>query len=378
MSTVGSARGSDASPPPNSRSSSPRRGTSGSDIEEGALVGAPVPAASPVPSPVSGAPSVAAGYSSEAAGASGEDADGGELANAIVAASADAAASGLLLAGHVAEAAGPRASQGAAALAHQGPGYLDAPGSDAEGSGEVALASDVDAAQAGLREAQERLRRAQRKARPATPDESPVAGVPVAGVAGASAARRPTRAGAPAAGGRDVPLLAAGEPAARRPPTIEGFAAQQALEAAKAARKAATADLELRRRLEAAASARAAEAQQEVAAEKRKALAARRENADLVRAQSAACERRLVELRREQQALEILEAQGRQLVDDANIVRGERERTFRRAEERVRQRRADREAAELHVREVRGEGHATAVRAEAVLRDEGRSIRPVS
>ncbi|CAM9978642.1 unnamed protein product, partial [Ectocarpus sp. 8 AP-2014] len=374
MGAAESDRGSGASSPPPSGSSSPQRGASGSDAEEGALVGAHAAAASPV----SVAPSASAEDPLEADGASGEDEDGGDLANAIAAASAEAAASGLVLAGKVAEAAIPRASQGAAVLPHQGPGYLDAPGSDADESGEAALASDVAAAQAGLREAQERLRRAQRQAGPAAPDGSSVVSVPAAGVAGASGARRPTRAAAPAAGGLDVPSLDSGEPAVRRPPTIEGFAAQQALETAKAARKAVAADLDLQRRLEAAASARAVEAQQEVAAEKRKTLAARRENADLVRAQSAACERRLVELRREQQALAILEAQGRQLVDDANIVRGERERTFRRAEERVRQRREDREAAERHVREVRGEGHATAVRAEAVLREEGRSTRPVS
>ncbi|CBJ27584.1 hypothetical protein Esi_0075_0071 [Ectocarpus siliculosus] len=134
----------------------------------------------------------------------------------------------------------------------------------------------------------------------------------------------------------------------------------------------------MRRRLEEAASARAAEAQRDVVAEKPKTLAARRENAELVRAQSEACERRVAELRREQQALEILEAQGRQLVIDANVVRGERERIFRRADERARQRRAEREAAERRVWEVRGEGHATAVRAESVLREEGRSMRPVS
>ncbi|CAM9588786.1 unnamed protein product [Ectocarpus sp. 13 AM-2016] len=123
MSAAGSADGSVASPPPSSGSPSPRRDASGSDSEGGALVGAPATAASPA----SVAPPEAAGDSSEADGGFGGDADGGDLANAIVAASANAAASGLLLAGQVAAADSPRASQGAAALVDQGPGYLDAP-----------------------------------------------------------------------------------------------------------------------------------------------------------------------------------------------------------------------------------------------------------
>ncbi|CAN0228684.1 unnamed protein product, partial [Ectocarpus sp. 13 AM-2016] len=137
---------------------------SGSDSEEGALVGAHAATASPA----SVAPPEAAGDSSEADGGSGGDADGGDLANAIVAASANAAASGLLLAGQVAAADSPRASQGAAALIDQGPGYLDAPvsrrqafsdsvGSDCSQSCCVAvmtpcpLAADVTAAEAHLR-----------------------------------------------------------------------------------------------------------------------------------------------------------------------------------------------------------------------------------
>ncbi|CBJ27585.1 hypothetical protein Esi_0075_0073 [Ectocarpus siliculosus] len=134
MSAAGSVGGSAASSPPPSGSSSPQRGASGSDSEEGALVGAPAAAASPV----SEAPSAAADNSSEAAGASCEDADFDDLANAIVAASAEAAASGLELADQVAEAASPRASQGAAVLEHQGSGYLDAPsgaGRKSTGSG---------------------------------------------------------------------------------------------------------------------------------------------------------------------------------------------------------------------------------------------------
>ncbi|CAN0503714.1 unnamed protein product [Ectocarpus sp. 12 AP-2014] len=121
MSAAGSADGSVASPPPSSGSPSPRRDASGSDSEEGALVGEPATAASPA----SVAPPEAAGDSSEADGGSGGDADGGDLANAIVAASANAAASGLLLAGQVAAADSPCASQGAAALVDQGPAFSD-------------------------------------------------------------------------------------------------------------------------------------------------------------------------------------------------------------------------------------------------------------
>ncbi|CAN0369888.1 unnamed protein product, partial [Ectocarpus sp. 13 AM-2016] len=130
-------------------------------------------------------------------------------------------------------------------------------------------------------------------------------------------------------------------------------------------------------RLEEAASARAEEAHRDVVAQKRKAVAARSENAELVRAQREACERRAAELRKEQRALELLEADGRQLIADANIARGQRERVYRHAAARVCERREAREEAERRVRAVRGEGHATVRMAESVLSAEGRSMRPV-
>ncbi|CAN0236054.1 unnamed protein product, partial [Ectocarpus sp. 13 AM-2016] len=133
----------------------------------------------------------------------------------------------------------------------------------------------------------------------------------------------------------------------------------------------------LSRRLEEAASARAEEAHRDVVAQKRKAVAARSENAELVRAQREACERRAAALRQEQRALELLEADGRQLIADADVARGQRERVYRHAAARVRERREAREEAERRVRAVRSEGHATARKAESVLTAEGRSMRPV-
>ncbi|CAN0042482.1 unnamed protein product, partial [Ectocarpus sp. 12 AP-2014] len=374
MSAAGSADGSVASPPPSSGSPSPRRDASGSDSEGGALVGAPATAASPA----SVAPPEPAGDSSEADGGSGGDADGGDLANAIVAASANAAASGLLLAGQVAAVDSPRASQGAAALVDQGPGYLDAPGPDAGASGAAGSAADVTAAEAHLQVAQERLRRAHQQAGSASPVGRSFVGTPADGAdGGADAARRSSRAVGPVAGGQGPPSPAAGVSTARQPLTIASFAAQQAVEAATAARKAAAADVALSRRLEEAASARAEEAHRDVVAQKRTAVAARSENAELVRAQREACERRAAELGREQRALELLEADGRHLIADANVARGQRERVYRHAAARVCERREAREEAERRVRAVRGEGHATVRMAESVLSAEGRSMRPV-
>ncbi|CAN0572039.1 unnamed protein product, partial [Ectocarpus sp. 12 AP-2014] len=194
---------------------------------------------------------------------------------------------------------------------------------------------------------------------------------------GADAARRSSRAAGLVAGGQGPPSPAAGVSTVRQPPTIASFAAQQAVEAATAARKAAAADVALSRRLEEAASARAEEAHRDIVAQKRKAVAARSENAELVRAQREACERRAAELRTEQRALELLEADGRQLIADANVARGQRERVYRHAAARVCERRTAREEAERRVRAVRGEGHATARMAESVLSAEGRSMRPV-
>ncbi|CAN0193338.1 unnamed protein product, partial [Ectocarpus sp. 4 AP-2014] len=88
---------------------------------------------------------------------------------------------------------------------------------------------------------------------------SSVAGAPVDGMSVASEARRSPRTASSAIRRQDVPSPTADGSALRRPPTIAGFAAQQALEAATASRKAAAADMAMQRRLEEAASARAAE-----------------------------------------------------------------------------------------------------------------------